>query len=288
MSFVTAAMWVGAALAAAGTAASAYGNSKATRQANSILTTALAESGKNTDKVQDELLKALPEFETDSRVKAQEELAEQTKDNVGTAVSDAQIVRNSEKGTTGDVSSDYETSRAKQNAQSLEDIRNLAQMMGNVTSAQRLRQQEGFNVADLTNRINLLNNFNNGNNRVAQLRAQAAANGQQGWKVGGQLAGALGSALMMGAGLAAAAPATAATTGVETGLGATSVANGITPAASEAIGGGVLTPAASSAYASGLLAPAVAKTMAAPRVAATSGGISKFFTGVPALLGWRK
>lgn len=285
MSYMTAAAWIGAALVAAGTAANAYGTSKANRQANSVLLDALKQSKENGDDVTKKIMEALPEYETDNRLKQQEALSDQTKQAISQPVENVQLNTATKGGTQGDVSSDYTTARARANAQTLEDVRNLAQMMGAVTSAQRLRQNEGFRLADLQNEINLMNSFNNGNQRVAQLRAQAKAEGQQGWKLGGQIASALGSAISMGAGLAASAPSAAATA-TETGLGATSAASGITPAMSEAIGGAQLTPAMTEAYAAGLVGPSTALTGAVPRAAKTTGGIGSFFTGIPKKLGF--
>lgn len=285
MSYMTAAAWIGAALVAAGTAANAYGTSKANRQANSVLLDALKQSKENGDDVTKKIMEALPEYETDNRLKQQEALSDQTKQAISQPVENVQLNTATKGGTQGDVSSDYTTARARANAQTLEDVRNLAQMMGAVTSAQRLRQNEGFRLADLQNEINLMNSFNNGNQRVAQLRAQAKAEGQQGWKLGGQIASALGSAISMGAGLAASAPSAAAAA-TETGLGATSAASGITPAMSEAIDGAQLTPAMTEAYAAGLVGPSTALTGAVPRVAKTTGGIGSFFTGIPKKLGF--
>lgn len=175
MSYMTAAAWIGAALVAAGTAANAYGTSKANRQANSVLLDALKQSKENGDDVTKKIMEALPEYETDNRLKQQEALSDQTKQAISQPVENVQLNTATKGGTQGDVSSDYTTARARANAQTLEDVRNLAQMMGAVTSAQRLRQNEGFRLADLQNEINLMNSFNNGNQRVAQLRAQAKA-----------------------------------------------------------------------------------------------------------------
>lgn len=286
MSYLSAAAYIGMALAAAGTAASAYGNSKATRQANSVLLSALAGNKKNMDEVDKELQKALPQFEKESRVKAQEDLAKETAENVGDYVSDSQIVRASQQGSKGDVSSEYETAKAKADAKALEEIRNLAQMMGNVTAAQRLRQKEGFGLADLTNRINLLNSFNNGNQRVAQLQAQAKANGQQGWKLGGEIAGALGTAISMGAGLASAAPTAAGGSPVNYSL-----AN---EAMGPMLGGAKVTPAAQAAFANGVVSPQYFNPGVFPKLGGTgvftgnilskalpsvTGGISKYLSG---------
>lgn len=247
MSYMTAAAWIGAALVAAGTAANAYGTSKANRQANSVLLDALKQSKENGDDVTKKIMEAIPEYETDNRLKQQEALSDQTKQAISQPVENVQLNTATKGGTQGDVSSDYTTARARANAQTLEDVRNLAQMMGAVTSAQRLRQNEGFRLADLQNEINLMNSFNNGNQRVAQLRAQAKANGQQGWKLGGQIASALGSAISMGAGLASAAPTAAGGSSLEYSL-----AN---EAMGPMLGGAKVTPGAQAAFANGIVSP---------------------------------
>ena len=190
-------MGISAAAMIAGTAAQNYGAARQARKANDVINAAIMQSQQDTDKTAAQLMDAIEEYSPDKRQEQQAALEEQTYQNMVEPVNESQISRASEQGRVGDVSAEYEAAKADADAQSIADLIANARRKSAVMSAQRLRQGEGYDLADMATDINQRTRNMNANLNVANNQAQAIANKTNGWQIGGQVLSTLGSAGMM-------------------------------------------------------------------------------------------
>lgn len=190
-------MGISAAAMIAGTAAQNYGAAKQARQANAVLNAALLQSQQDTDKTAAQLMQAIEDYDTDNRQEQQQALEKQTFERMVEPVNESQISRASEQGRVGDVSADYEAAKADADAKSLTDLIADAHRKSAVMGAQRLRQSEGYKLADIGADINQRTRNTNANMNIANNQAQAIMNKTNGYQIGGQLASLIGQAGMM-------------------------------------------------------------------------------------------
>lgn len=129
----------------------------------------------------------------------------------------------------GNLSQDYTAGRAKSQAEQLRDANALASILGKITGAGRLRQNEALGMAETGQLIDRLKSFSRGSQAAADVGIQQAGIPNGGAMLGGTLLQGLGSVGMM-SGLGEAAKAGSAWSGGGVAAGA-SGANGITPGA---------------------------------------------------------
>lgn len=257
----------------AGAAANQYGQMRQSKKAQGQADQLIMQQMKQGQDINDELLKAADQYQDQTRQDKVAEIAGQLASRYEEPVLTSQSERSEAQATEGNVSSDYTQAKARQDAQSLQDIRNLASLMGKVNSASRLRMNEGFDLAKTQQRIAQLNKFANMDSNLGLTQIQATANGTNGWNTLGNGLQILGTAL---ATYGAAAPAAAA------GSSAAASGSGLTTAATHggvntglAAGAGASLPASSlgSGFMTGLRTGA---KYASPLLSSLNGGMSGY------------
>lgn len=97
-------------------------------------------------------------------------------------------------GTTGNVSQDYDRLKAQSDLNTLKSSRELAKIMSKISSANRLRMNEGVNLMDAGRDIDMLNNFSKGQIGADEIAINKASQLNPSKIFGSQVLGALGTA----------------------------------------------------------------------------------------------
>lgn len=209
-----------------GAAAQQYGASLQNKKANAVAQQALLQQSRQREDIQKKVLDAASQYEVPKTEQVLQETADELSQRYAQPVSEAQGIRASQQGTTGDVSDDYSVAKAKSDAEGLQYVQNLANLMGKVNASSRMRMNQGFNLAKVSQDIAQANKFNAMDNNLALMNVQAKANGTNGWNTGGGILQGLGSVLATyGAGAALAAPA-ASSGAAASGYGLSTTAGG--------------------------------------------------------------
>lgn len=102
------------------------------------------------------------EYETPKRQGEQAQLEEEITNRLATPVSESQAIRSQQQTTQGNVSKDYEATKAARDVQSVKDMEVLARLLGKTTSASRLRMNEGIRLMDTGQELGMLGGFSRG------------------------------------------------------------------------------------------------------------------------------
>lgn len=264
----------------AGAAANQYGQARQASKAQGQADQLLMQQRKQGEDINDEILKAADQYRDQARQDRTAEIAGELATRYEQPVLASQSGRSEGQAVEGNVSDDYKSAKARRDAQSLQDVRDLASLMGRVNSASRLRMNEGFDLAKAQQRIAQMNKFNNMDNTLGLMQVQATANGRNGWNNLGDGLQILGTALATygAAGAAAggaAAGSSAAAGGSSAGTGLTTAAahNGVNSGLVAGAGSTLPTSTLGSGFMTGLRAGA---RYASPLLTNLSGGMQGY------------
>lgn len=143
------------------------------------------------------------DYETPKRQQEQQQIADEITQALVAPVSESQAIRAGQQTTQGDVSSEYTTTKAASDLQTVKDAENLARMLGRTTSAGRLRLNEGIRLMDTGQQIGTLGNFSRGQDMADRYAIQGAGQVDPGMVLAGSLLQSAGTAGLMAGGSAA-------------------------------------------------------------------------------------
>jgi len=138
-------------------------------------------------------LDRVQDFESDSRQARQQQIEEQVTDDLLQPVQQAQPAMQAQSAVQGNVSQDYTAARAQSQAEQMRSAEALARIMGRITGANRLRQNEALAMMATGQQIDGLKNFSQGSQAVNQLEVQQAGVPDGGLTLAGGLMQTLGS-----------------------------------------------------------------------------------------------
>lgn len=141
-------------------------------------------------------LDAAQQYETPKRQEQQQQLAEEITQNLIAPVSESQAVRAAQQTTQGEVSGDYNRSKAAADLETVKQAEALARLLGKSSSAGRLRMGEGINMMDTQLAMNQLNRTSQGEQQVANINTQLAGQVDPGSNFLGSLLQAGGTAYL--------------------------------------------------------------------------------------------
>ncbi len=239
---------VGLILSIIGAATNYYATDKANDAARKYVALAEEQNSKDHQKLIDNIQKETQNYAADKRQQAQDELATQLEQSYQKPVSESQAIRSEQQTTQGDVSNDYVQAKKQSDERTQKTIGTLANLMGRVNSAGRLRMNEGIRLGDMANENDWLTNKVIGRTRTSQVQAQHALNSYNNLKAVGNGLSAIGSAISMGSGSFfgdAAAKTAASGAGTAVAESGAQLASSYAPAyaASTAVNGASASPA---------------------------------------------
>ena len=165
-------------------AVSTYGQQQAARKQQQAAVQAQQRQMNAQNQATDVAMKRVQEFDPTTRNEAQQTIAQDLTGQFEKAASQPITTQGVEVGKTIDGgTSDYLTSKAKEQAKSAESLRNLAQLMGRTGSAGQLRRNEAVGFGDTAGEIGRIQTNANNMAGIDQIGVQAA--GQQ--SIGSQL-----------------------------------------------------------------------------------------------------
>lgn len=165
-------------------------------------------------------LDRVQDFAPEERQQRQQQLEQQVTDQLMQPVQQNQQAMQDQSAVQGNVSSDYTAAKAQSQKDQLDTAAELARIMGKITGANRLRQDEALNMLSTGQQIDQLKNFSRGSQAVNQLETQEAGVPNGGLSLAGSLAQTLGSVgLMSGLGSAGSLGAGSSTTSTALGTG---------------------------------------------------------------------
>jgi hypothetical protein len=140
-------------------------------------------------------------FDPNTRQQAQDQIAQQTEQQLIKPVAETQAANDINSRTTGDVSNDYDAAKAASNLTQMKNAESLARLLGKTTSATRLRQGEAIDMGNAASDINRINGFAKRQADADQLGI-ASAGVPNGWlNLGGQLLAGAGQVGMESGGM---------------------------------------------------------------------------------------
>ncbi|ASC63600.1 hypothetical protein B9P52_04515 [Achromobacter denitrificans] len=170
------------------------------------------------------------DFAPEVREEKQKQLEQAATDQMIQPVEQAAPAMQDQSAVQGNVSADYTAGRAKSQAEQLRSANALASILGKITGAGRLRQNEALDMAETGQLIDRLKSFSQGSGNAAQVGIQQAGTPSGGAMLGGTVLQGLGSlGMMSGLGEAAKAGNAWSGGGLAAGSGG---ATGISPGAS--------------------------------------------------------
>lgn len=113
-------------------------------------------------------------FTPNDRVENQAKIEDEINRNLIAPVERGHIDFSKNLGTSGNVSKDYNNSKAQSDLNVLKTSRDLARIMSKVSSADRLRMNEGVNMMDTGREIDMLHNFSRGQQGVDEMATARA------------------------------------------------------------------------------------------------------------------
>ncbi|WP_050466365.1 hypothetical protein [Herbaspirillum chlorophenolicum] len=143
-------------------------------------------------------LDRVQDYDPEQRQNRQQQIEQQVTDDLLQPVQQAQPGMQAQSAVQGSVSQDYTAARAQSQAEQMKSAEALARIMGKITGANRLRQDEALNMMATGQQIDRLKNFSQGSQGVGQLEAQLAGTPDGGLTLAGSLAQTLGSVGLMG------------------------------------------------------------------------------------------
>ena len=228
--------WIVGGLIAAlvGTAMQSYASASAQRKAQAKMNAANYALGSAQDRINDKIMQAAGEYQSDKRVNNQQEEADRIATDIKTDVAESQAIRDAQQETAGNVSSDYDRAREASKQRTEEHANAFADLVGTIRSAGTNRMNEGFKLNRYAQDIGMLAKNAQGDYAVGVSEAQDALNSKQGLMNLGKIVSAIGAAASMygglaGAGVGAAGSAAAnAAAGTGAAAGTTAASSGLT------------------------------------------------------------
>lgn len=138
-------------------------------------------------------LDRVQDYQPEQRQDRQKQIEQQVTDQLLQPVTEAMPGMQEQSAVQGDVSSDYTMARTKSQADVLRNTEALARIVGRITGANRLRQDEALKMMASGQKIDMLKNFASGSQGVGQIEAQAAGVPDGGMSLAGSLLQTLGS-----------------------------------------------------------------------------------------------
>ena len=200
-----------------GTAMQGIASYNANNDAQAIMNRAQEQNTADHKKLIDNINQETTNYAAEKRQAAQDEIASELEKQYSSPVSESQAVRSEQQVTQGDVSDDYKKAKEASDKRTQQTIGTLANLMGRVKSANRLRMNEGIRLADMASANDLLAQNAIGRTQASQYDAQRALNSYNGLKMLGQGIGAVGTALSLGAGSGIGAAGNAASNAAASG-----------------------------------------------------------------------
>ena len=286
--------WIVGGLIAAlvGTAMQSYASASAQRKAQAKMNAANYALGSAQDRINDKIMQAAGEYQSDKRVNNQQEEADRIATDIKTDVTESQAIRDAQQETAGNVSSDYERAREASKQKTQEHANAFADLVGTIRSAGTNRMNEGFKLNRYAQDIGMLAKNAQGDYAVNVAKAQDALHSKDGLMNLGKIVSAIGTVASMYGGLASAgvgaagsAASSAGTEGLVSGLsaaGGSGLSSGLA-ASGATLGGGAT---AGSTLGSSLLASAPGGFSKAAQIMGTAGmngGLMPYLAGGTAL-----
>lgn len=144
-------------------------------------------------------MRAAQDFAPEARTEKQQQIADQTAENLAAPVSESQAIRAEQQTTQGETSDAYKAAKAKSDLQALQNAQVLARLLGKVSSAGRLRTDEAIGLMNAGQKIDQLNSFSRGNQAADQIAIQSAGVTDPTQMFIGSVLKGVGSAGLMGA-----------------------------------------------------------------------------------------
>ncbi|MGX5659993.1 hypothetical protein ACWKWV_09765 [Castellaniella ginsengisoli] len=163
-------------------------------------------------------LDRVEDYQPEARADRQKQIEQQVTDALIQPVQEAMPAMQDQSAAQGNVSSDYTTARAKSATEQMDSAHELARIMGKITGAGRLRQDEAMKMLETGQNIDMLKSFAAGSQRAGGIEAQAAGIPDGGMTLAGGLLQTLGS-VGLAKGLSAAGAASKTGSGVWSGTG---------------------------------------------------------------------
>ena len=161
----------------AGAAVSAYGQNQALKKQQQIALMSQQEQLRARDRATETAMRTAMDFDPDQRKERQDGIAQQLEAEFQPAVQGAPITAQGvQVGTTIPESagtSDYLAATARERAKTTESLRSLAQLMGRIGSAGRLRQDEAVAISDTAGAIGRIQSGANNLAEIETIRANA-------------------------------------------------------------------------------------------------------------------
>lgn len=282
--------WIVGGLIAAlvGTAMQSYASASAQRKAQAKMNAANYALGSAQDRINDKIMQAAGEYQSDKRVTNQQEEADRIASDIKTDVAESQAIRDAQQETAGNVSSDYERAREASKQKTEEHANAFADLVGTIRSAGTNRMNEGFKLNRYAQDIGMLAKNAQGDYAVNVAKAQDALHSKDGLMNLGKIVSAIGAAASMYGGLAGAGAGAAASSagsqGMVSGLstaGGAGLSSGLA-ASGATLGGGAT---AGSTLGSSLLSAAPGTFSKAAQLLGTAGngGLMPYLAGGTAL-----
>lgn len=143
------------------------------------------------------------EFAPEVRQEKQQQIEQEVTDRLMQPVEGSAQAMADQSAVQGNVSQDYTATRARSQAEQLRSANALASILGKITGAGRLRQNEALGMADTGQLIDRLKSFSQGSSTAAQIGINRAGQPDGGMTMAGGTLQAAGSAgLMSGLGSA--------------------------------------------------------------------------------------
>ncbi|MFY2570189.1 hypothetical protein [Achromobacter ruhlandii] len=134
------------------------------------------------------------EFAPELRQEKQQQLEQAATEQMIQPVEQAAPAMQDQSAVQGNVSADYTAGRAKSQAEQLRSANALASILGKITGAGRLRQNEALGMAETGQLIDRLKSFSQGSGNAAQIGISRAGNPNGGMMLAGGLLQAGGTA----------------------------------------------------------------------------------------------
>lgn len=138
------------------------------------------------------------EFAPEVREDKQKQLEQEATQQMIQPVEQAAPAMQDQSAVQGNVSADYTAGRAKSQAEQLRSANALASILGKITGAGRLRQNEALGMAETGQLIDRLKSFSQGSGNAAQVGITRAGNPNGGMMLAGGLLQAGGTAAAAG------------------------------------------------------------------------------------------
>lgn len=282
--------WIIGGLVAAlvGSAMQSYAAASAQRKAQSRMNAAQYALGSAQDKINDKIMQAAGEYQSDKRVTNQQEEADRIATDIKTDVAESQAIRDAQQETAGNVSSDYERAREASQQKTADHANAFADLMGTIRSAGTNRMNEGFKLNRYAQDIGMLAKNAQGDYAVGVSEANDALRSKDGLMNLGKIVSAIGTVASMYGGLASAGAGAAGSSAAN--AGANELMSGLSAAGSTGLtaGGATLGGGASagSAFGSSLLSSAPGGFSKAAQIMGTAGangGLMPYLAGGTAL-----